>query len=199
MISLYPLSGYAYSDHKVNNNIELENALLPFRKIASIRFTYSEIRRSFFFKKKQVSSGTIHYIKPDILIKHIIKPSDKKIKITQDKLMISRLEKETLILDINHYPQLTHFIHLMKAILSGDAHYIRQYYKIQLVMNQKSIWTLTLTPKDFIEQNEAKTIKSVQINVINDEIQRIKMIGFSGETSTLVIEEVLEIILLEHD
>ncbi|MCK5538683.1 MAG: hypothetical protein KAI02_00225 [Gammaproteobacteria bacterium] len=192
MITLLSLTVYADNLDEMRTNKTLESLLLPFTQISSIHFNYTEIRSSFFFKKKQISQGNIQYIKPDTIIKRIVKPHYKKIEIHKNKLVIHSMEKGALKVDINDYPQLKHFIHLIKSILNGNAHYISKYYEVSLDLNSKSFLILNLIPKKLPNNNEVKRIKSIHITINYDQINSIKILGFGGETSTLMINDILE-------
>lgn len=172
---------------------DLEQLLLPFTKISSIHFSYTETRSSMFFKKAQVSSGEIQFIQPDRIIKRVIKPQYQEFDIDKEQLTIRSLSKPDRQININQYPQLKHFVLLIKAVLSGDSQYLRQHYTIALTTQNESIafWLLSLIPRDFPDQIENKSIQSIAIKGKDGQITAIKMQGFAGESSELIIDKIM--------
>ena len=62
-------------------NNGLQKVLLPFNTTSHIKFSYTEIRKSVFFKKEQYSHGQITYKKPDVIIKEVLNPRIRHMKL----------------------------------------------------------------------------------------------------------------------
>ncbi len=191
-------------------NTELQNLLLPFKQITLVKFTYTETRKSVFFKKPLLSSGEIEFIRPDKIIKEVLKPSYKKFIINQETLTIidtiktnhknEDIKKKQL--KLTHYPKLKQFIDLLKALLSGDALFLQKHYDIsisQLAPNKNDLkktthlsWKLILTPQIFPDNLEKQTIKTIQIVGTQSHIKSIEINGFADEYSLLTIDKILQ-------
>ncbi|MFK5984653.1 MAG: hypothetical protein QM479_04400 [Pseudomonadota bacterium] len=186
-------------------NTELEKLLFPFTKISSIHFSYTEIRTSFFFKKAQISSGEIQFIQPDIIIKQVLNPENIRYEINNNSLTIyqtknSSNSKTGTQLNIEDYPQLKQFIDLLKALLSGDAQFLRENYKITIAHKEssnqaKGDWELKLVPINLNKniELEQKHLQSISIRTLEQHIKSIKMLGYGGEISELKIEQILNL------
>jgi len=179
-------------------NNGLQKVLLPFNTISHIKFSYTEIRKSVFFKKEQYSHGQITYKKPDIIIKEVLNPQNKTYKIVNKILTISSLDKESKKLKINkvnieNFPQLYQFVELVKSILSGDIKFIKSHYTFKL-NEEEQIWTLTLFPiKSFDAENiEQEVLKKIKITANHKQLLAIKMLGFGGESTEIIINTILE-------
>ena len=172
---------------------DLEEILHPFTQHSSIHFTYTEIRTSIFFKNPQVSTGEIRFIKPDKIIKAVLKPEIKNYEISQNKLIISSPEKPIKELRITDYPHLKRFIDLIKNLLSGDVKSLRENYRLTIKKMPIDLWELNLNPRRDPAEIEQRDIKSILIKGRSKQIKTIKMIGFGGEVSELRIESVLDL------
>jgi len=201
---------FIYSQHCSANStidIQLKNIISPFTRIASIHFSYTEHRSSLFFKQEQISTGEILFVKPDRVIKNIIKPSYKSYEINKEQLDI-RLSQSTnnvsQSIDINDYPQLKRFIGLIKALFSGDSHFLQNNYNIKILQRQikrQNIWHLGLTPKktsitkyqDSVDIQQSDPVSIIEIQGKNEEIQSIFIKGFGGESSKMYINKIISI------
>ncbi len=179
-------------------NNDLQKVLLPFNTISHIKFSYTEIRKSVFFKKEQNSHGQITYIKPDIIIKEVLNPQNKTYKIVNSVLTISSLNKESKKLKINkvnieNFPQLYQFVELVKSILSGDIKFIKSHYTFK-VNEEEQMWTLTLFPLKSVdaENINQEVLKKIKITGNHQQILAIKMLGFGGESTEIIINTILE-------
>jgi len=170
---------------------QLERLLQPFIQISFVHFSYTETRNSLFFKKAQKSTGEIQFRKPDLIIKYVLTPQKQKFSIKNNQLIRYNSDNKKDTLNINDYPQLKNYIALIKAILSGDAVFLRQYYNIS-IENPAYAWLFILTPKNVLDALWQKSIKSIQISGIDDRINSIKIAGFAGEQSELIIEKIIE-------
>jgi hypothetical protein len=191
-------------------NTKLQDLLLPFKKITLVKFTYTETRKSVFFKKPLVSYGKIEFIHPDKITKEVLKPSYKKFIINKDILTITdtiktnnkdeKIKKKQLTL--TRHPKLKQFIDLLKALLSGEDLFLQKHYDIsisKLTANENTLkkttylsWKLILTPKIFPDDLEKHNIKSIQIVGTSENIKSIEINGFAGEYSLLTIDKILQ-------
>jgi len=170
---------------------QLEQLLQPFTKISSVHFSYIETRSSLFFKKEQKSTGEMRFVKPDIIIKQILTPFKQKFIINKNQLSHYNSENKLRRLNINDYPQLKNYIALLKAVLNGDAAFLRMHYDFS-IENRAETWLLTLSPIIVSDELPQRSIKSIQINAADDQINYIKMFGFGNEYSELLIERIIK-------
>jgi len=185
----YPIASFA--------DTELNDLLLPFTKVSLIQFTYHESRISVFFKTPQISHGKILFKYPDQVIKEVLKPEYQKYELTKNSLVISnsngsdRQSHNKKQVNINNYPQLKQFIELIKALLSGNIEFLQQHYNMKIKSKEQQSWTLLLAPRFFPDEMEQRTVKSIQIQGSDEQINSIKITGFGGEQSELTIEQIL--------
>ena len=198
LTALFPLFLLFFIQPVFALNNGLQKVLLPFNTISHIKFSYTEIRKSVFFKKEQYSNGIITYKKPDIIIKEVLKPQNKTYKIVNNVLTVSALDRKskklkTNKININNFPQLYQFVNLVKSILSGDIKFIQSHYTFKLD-EKELMWTLTLFPiKNFDAENiEQELLKKIKITANHEQLLTIKMLGFGGESSEIIINKILE-------
>jgi len=144
------------------------------------------------------SSGELIYNAPDHLEKRTIKPKSESMILDNDTLIIelgtqqhspigSRYGYQKHRLQLQNYPEIAVFIDSIRGTLAGDLMALTQNYQLSLVGNADN-WTLSLRPTH--EKMQA-IVECIDITGTHDEIQRIKITQTDGDSSIMLIEQLI--------
>src|SRR5262249_26155999 len=91
------------------------------------------------------SSGTLHYQRPDLIEKIVVKPRKERLRILSDEVVIEREGTEERRIPLAANPAIAGFAAALRGVLSGDAAALRARFTTKVTGNEAS-WTLELVP-----------------------------------------------------
>ncbi len=191
-------TGYAEKNSQKNSVInskdnQLQQLLEPFTKIQSIKLPFHEKRFSLFLKQAVEYQGIIEYTQPDLLVKQILSPSNKKFIIEGNQLTIINDNIKTQELSLDDYPQFMQFKVLYSALLKGKASELTRYYRYDISKLEKNKFQLTLKSLITDQFTQNNNTRSQQIDIIfaDQKIRKITITGFAGERSEIIFDKAL--------
>lgn len=129
-------------------------------------------------------SGTLHYVRPDRIEKHITQPYAESMRIKGDQLEWETQGK-TRVLSLRSQPQLWALAESLRATLAGDLAALQQHYKVRLD-GTPGQWSMTLEPRyDSLSQ----FIEQIRLQGENNRLRQVEIIEANGNRSLMKIEE----------
>ena len=203
ILSLWLAANLSADDNTLmmNKENQLQQLLLPYKNIKTIKLSYNEKRFSLFLKKPKEYKGLIEYTRPDIFIKQMLSPERKKYIINKQQLLIYNKDV-TQTLSLDDYPQLKQIKALFSALLQGNASELTRYYQYTIspmskVADNNRQYRLILksaVTDPFTQENPTMS-QHIEIIFQDDAIKKIIMYGPGGERT----EMQLTTLLLEKD
>lgn len=150
-------------------------------------------RRARFHEEKHLAmlteplrlSGTLRYVRPDRIEKHITQPYAESLRIHRD-----RLEWETpgrtRTLSLRSQPPIWALAESLRATLAGDLPALRRHYTVKL-HGTRTQWTLTLEPR---YDSLAQFIEQIRLDGRDNQLRQVEIIEASGDRSLMRIEEI---------
>lgn len=185
----------------MNKENQLQQLLLPYKNIKTIKLSYNEKRFSLFLKKPKEYKGVIEYTRPDIFIKQMLSPERKKYIINKQQLVIYNKDA-TQTLSLDDYPQLKQIKALFSALLQGNASELTRYYQYSISSttkapdnNRQYRLILKSAVADLFTQENPTMSQHIEIIFQDDAIKKIIMSGPGGEKTEIQ----LTTLLLEKD
>ncbi|NOQ79408.1 MAG: hypothetical protein GQ546_08405, partial [Gammaproteobacteria bacterium] len=188
-------------DYSQLQHSQLQQLLAPFTEIQSIKLPFQEKRFSLFFKQAKEYRGFIKYTRPDLFVKQIFSPNNKKFVIEKNQLTIYSDNLKTQDLSLDDYPQFKQFRALFSGLLKGEASELTRYYNYDISKLSENKIRLTLKSLIVDQFTQENNTSSQQIDIIFEDqlIKKITMIGFGGERSEMSFDKALLIKYLPED
>jgi hypothetical protein len=128
------------------------------------------------------SSGELLYDAPDRLQKRTLLPRAETLVLDGSELTMER-GGHRRVLDLHRYPQIQPFVESIRATLAGDRGALERVFHLEFAGGVRR-WSLTLAPLD---RQLQRTIKQVQIDGSQDQLQRIEIRQTDGDRSLMTL------------
>lgn len=129
-------------------------------------------------------SGTLRYVRPDRIEKHITQPYAESMRIEGDRLEWESQGK-TRILSLRSQPQLWALAESLRGTLAGDLAALQKHYRIKLD-GTPAQWQLTLEPR---YDSLAQFVEEIRMQGRNSQLRQVDIIEANGSRSQMRIEE----------
>jgi len=157
-------------------------SLIAKNKLDEVR--YDETFFSDILSQPLKSSGTLRFIPPSKLEKHVIEPTDERYVIDgNDVLFEGGRNQHPQRLSLQDYPSLRGFVEAFRASMSGDTAVLKQFYSTALAGDRRQ-WTLTLRPLDPSVQ---ALIKEIHLTGTEGRIAGLALHAANGDRSMLTL------------
>ena len=132
-----------------------------------------------------ILSGTLSYVAPSRLEKHILSPYDESYIVDNSTLQIDNPGKNIhRSFTLQSYPAIWAFVESFRATLAGDTQTLRRFYTISLNGDRKK-WELTLLP---LEPSMRKAVSAIRIKGSAEHIAIMEIQENNGDRSVMSIE-----------
>jgi Outer membrane lipoprotein carrier protein LolA-like len=128
------------------------------------------------------SSGELLYDAPDHLEKRTLLPRTETLVLDGSVLTMER-GGHRRVLDLHRYPQIQPFVESIRATLAGDRAALERVFHVEFAGGVRR-WSLTLAPLD---RQLQRTIKQVQIDGSQDQLQRVEIRQSDGDRSLMTL------------
>jgi Outer membrane lipoprotein carrier protein LolA-like len=128
------------------------------------------------------SSGELLYDAPDRLEKRTLLPRAETLVLDGSVLTMERGGHKRA-LDLHRYPQIQPFVESIRATLAGDRGALERVFHVEFAGGVRR-WSLTLAPLD---RQLQRTIKQVQIDGSQDQLQRVEIRQTDGDRSLMTL------------
>jgi len=128
------------------------------------------------------SSGELLYDAPDRLQKRTLLPRAETLLLDGSVLTMER-GGHRRVLDLHRYPQIQPFVESIRATLAGDRAALERVFHVEFAGGVRR-WSLTLAPLD---RQLQRTIKQVQIDGSQDQLQRVEIRQTDGDRSLMTL------------
>ncbi len=128
------------------------------------------------------SSGELLYDAPDHLEKRTLLPRAETLVLDGSVLTMQR-GGHNRVLDLHRYPQIQPFVESIRATLAGDRGALERVFHVEFAGGVRR-WSLTLAPLD---RQLQRTIKQVQIDGSQDQLQRVEIRQTDGDRSLMTL------------
>ncbi|HEY4970270.1 MAG TPA: LolA-related protein [Steroidobacteraceae bacterium] len=128
------------------------------------------------------SSGDLLYDAPDRLEKRTLLPRAETLVLDGSVLTMER-GGHRRVLDLHRYPQIQPFVESIRATLAGDRAALERVFHVEFAGGVRR-WSLTLAPLD---RQLQRTIKQVQIDGSQDQLQRVEIRQTDGDRSLMTL------------
>jgi hypothetical protein len=130
------------------------------------------------------TQGTLHFIPPAGIEKHITAPYDERYVIEGDRVFFESKTKATKkTVSLHDYPALRAFIEAFRSTLANDLFTLRRFYRVELQGAPRN-WILILHPLDTAVQ---ELVEFIRLSGEQGQLHNIEILMPDGNRSVMVI------------
>ncbi|MGZ9157559.1 MAG: LolA-related protein [Nitrospira sp.] len=164
--------------------LDLPGLMELMAKVTSREDRFTETKTVAMLTQPLVLKGTLAYVRPDRVEKHVTSPYAEHLVVQGDQLTLSTREG-TKHLAVDSHPLIRSFIEAIRASLAGEVSVLRRLYHIKLQGTQQD-WMLTLRPLD---AQAAEYLTSITLRGHGDRLTAVDIRETGGDRSLMQIHE----------
>lgn len=164
--------------------LDLPGLMELMAKVTSREDRFTETKTVAMLTQPLVLKGTLAYVRPDRVEKHVTSPYAEHLVVQGDQLTLSTREG-TKHLAVDSHPLIRSFIEAIRASLAGEVSVLRRLYHIKLQGTQQD-WMLTLRPLD---AQAAEYLTSITLTGHGDRLTAVDIRETGGDRSLMQIHE----------
>ena len=153
-------------------------------KVAAREDRFTETKTVAMLTKPLVLKGTLAYVRPDRVEKHVTSPYAEHMVVQGDQLTLSTRDG-TKRIAVDSHPLIRSFIEAIRASLAGEVAVLRRLYHIKL-QGTRQHWMLTLRPLD---AQAAEYLSSITLTGHEDRLTEVDIQETGGDRSVMQIQE----------
>ena len=153
-------------------------------KVPAREDRFTETKTLAMLTQPMVLKGTLAYVRPNRVEKHITSPYAEHLIVQGDQLTLSSKEG-TKRIAVDSHPLIRSFIEAIRASLAGEVAVLRRLYHIKLQGTQQD-WMLTLRPLD---ARAAEYLTSITLTGHGDRLTTVDIREAGGDRSVMQIHE----------
>jgi hypothetical protein len=162
---------------------DLDRLMQLLSESPSSEVPYVEEKFSALLARPVVSSGTLVYVRPDVVEKNMAVPRKETFRIAGQELTVTREGRQRRIA-LSSEPLLAAFAAGLRGVLSGDARQLGEYFRLALE-GTESDWKLEMTP---IDEEIARYVKGIVVSGRSARVRQIEVDESSGDRSVLTVK-----------
>lgn len=163
----------------------LPQLMSGFAAVEESRAHFQEEKHLAMLTEPLVLSGTLRYVRPDRIEKHITQPYAESLRIDRDRLEWES-QGRTRILSLRSQPQIWALAESLRGTLAGDLPALQRHYTLKL-QGTRTQWAVTLEPR---YDSLAQFIEQIRLRGHDNQLREIEIIEASGDHSLMRIEEI---------
>ncbi|MEP7152234.1 MAG: LolA-related protein [Nitrospira sp.] len=164
--------------------LDLPGLMELMAKVTSREDRFTETKTVAMLTQPLILKGTLAYVRPDRVEKHVTSPYAEHLVVQGDQLTLSTREG-TKHLAVDSHPLIRSFIEAIRASLAGEVSVLRRLYHIKLQGTQQD-WMLTLRPLD---ARAAEYLTSITLRGHGDRLTAVDIRETGGDRSLMQIHE----------
>lgn len=153
-------------------------------RVTSREDRFTETKTVAMLTQPLVLKGTLAYVRPNRVEKHVTSPYAEHLIVQGDQLTLSTREG-TKHLAVDSHPLIRSFIEAIRASLAGELSVLRRLYHIKL-QGTRQDWMLTLRPLD---PQAAEYLTSITLTGHGDRLTVVDIRETGGDRSLMQILE----------
>jgi len=152
-------------------------------QVASRKDRFTETKTLAMLTQPVVLKGTLAYVRPDRVEKHVISPYTEDLVVQGDRLTLTSA-KGTKQIAVESHPLIRSFIEAIRASLAGELSVLRRLYHIKFQGTRRQ-WELTLRP---LEAQAAEYLTSITLRGEGDRLTAVDIRETGGDRSVMEID-----------
>lgn len=152
-------------------------------KVSSRQDRFTETKTLAILTQPVVLKGTLAYVRPDRVEKHVTSPYTEDLLVQGDRLTLSS-SKGTKQIAVDSHPLIRSFVEAIRASLAGELAVLRRLYHIKF-QGTRQQWELTLRP---LEAQAAEYLTSITLRGEGDRLTTVDIRETGGDRSLMEID-----------
>jgi len=177
------LAAQAASPQTEEHDTGLSLVMERLRKVEKMEARFTNVKTISILREPLHFSGTLKYVAPSYLEKHIINPTRESFIVSGETIKVEITSKNlSETFSLNKHPVLRAFVESFRATLAGDLDTLKHFYEINF--KEMEGWSITLKPKlpEMLE-----TIQTIEIYGEKHQVTQFRITDSTGGTSVMNI------------
>ena len=153
-------------------------------QVTSRQVHFTETKTFAVLTKPIILAGTLSYVHPDRVEKHVLIPYEEHLIVQGDQLTLTTKDG-TKRMKLNSHPLIWSLVEAIRSSLSGELATLKRFYDVKIDGTQQN-WTLTLRPLD---QQAAAYLTSVALHGRDNWLTSVEIRETGGDQSVMTIHE----------
>lgn len=151
-------------------------------QITSRQDRFTEAKTFAMLTKPLILTGTLSYVRPDRVEKHVLTPYEEHLSVQGDQLTL-RNKDGTKQIGVKSHPLIWSLVEAIRASLSGDVTTLRRFYHVKIDGTQRD-WILTLRP---LNEEASSYLSSIALRGRDARLMSIEVKESGGDRSVMTI------------
>ena len=182
-LSLLLLSTWAGSGVAGEQTWSLETLLTELAVSRNTNMRYTEEKNIGLLDHTLVSSGWLRFVHPDTLIREVDGSQGLLYRMQGDSLSVEQAGSVKRRHSISDLPEAQLFADTLRALLSGNADYLRHHHRLRL-SGSRTGWELHLEP---MAETKRNAIKGITITGDDKWIRTLAIKEFDGDQTRMIL------------
>jgi outer membrane lipoprotein-sorting protein len=162
----------------------LDDLMQRLAQVKTARGKFVERKQLAMLETPLESSGTLHYVAPGRLEKHMLQPRRESMILDGDTLTLENRDSgQRRTFAVQENPVLWGFVESIRSTLSGDLATLRRFYDVRME-GASAGWHLRLLPTD---RRMQKAAKEIRVSGSGSWVSSIEIVEAGGDHSVMTI------------
>lgn len=163
----------------------LPQLMSEFAAVKESRARFQEEKHLAMLTEPLQLSGTLRYVRPDLIEKQVTHPYAESLRIAQGRLEWTT-QGRTRTLSLRSQPQIGALVESLRATLAGDLPALQRHYGVKLD-GSRAKWKITLEPRF---DNLSQYIQEIRLQGHDNLLRQVEIVETNGSRSLMRIEEI---------
>ncbi|HEY6084953.1 MAG TPA: LolA-related protein [Nitrospira sp.] len=177
------LIGAAEADLSASPPLDVTQLMEWMAQVPSRRDRFVETKTLSVLTEPLILTGTLSYVRPDHIEKHVLTPYEEHLIVQGDQLTLKNRDG-TKRISVKSHPLIWSFVEAIRASLAGEAVTLRRFYHVT-IGGRRQNWTLTLRPLD--EQTKGY-VAFITLHGRDNRLTSLEIKEAGGDQSVMTIE-----------
>ena len=177
------LIGAAEADINASAPLDVAQLMELMAQVPSRQDRFVETKTLSVLTEPLILTGTLSYVRPDHIEKHVLTPYEEHLIVQGDQLTLKNKDG-TKRIGVKSHPLIWSFVEAIRASLAGEAGTLRRFYHVA-IDGRRQKWTLTLRPLD--EQTKGY-VALITLHGRDNRLTSLEIKETGGDQSVMTIE-----------
>lgn len=177
------LIGAVEADLSASPPLDVTQLMEWMAQVPSRRDRFVETKTLSVLTEPLILTGTLSYVRPDHIEKHVLTPYEEHLIVQGDQLTLKNRDG-TKRISVKSHPLIWSFVEAIRASLAGEAVTLRRFYHVT-IGGRRQNWTLTLRPLD--EQTKGY-VAFITLHGRDNRLTSLEIKEAGGDQSVMTIE-----------
>ncbi len=164
----------------------LESILAGFASMPGLSADFREQKRITLLREPLISSGSIYFAPPDLLLRHTRVPTESVVLLAKNQITY-QIRGDRGGVDIDSHPMIRAVTDIFRLLLVGDVAALREIFLITVESGQADRWEIKLEPR---EAPLRDSISQLRVRGVGNRLDEVHIAERNGDTTQMTFSAV---------